>query len=150
MKNWKTTTSGILTALVAIITAVVLPLLNDQSLNGDAIVTAVMSIITALGLICARDSGNGDGGDAQGSDQTARTLKALAKRLNPLLVLAAISLCIASCKHAVTVTATPDGAVITQGDKSLTIDKEHQLVTWTQHPLNPPMVDPVLIIQPSK
>ncbi len=77
MQNWKTTTSGILTALVAVITSVVLPLLDGQDLNGESLITAIVSIITAVGLICAKDSGNGAGGGPP--QQSTKILKTMGK-----------------------------------------------------------------------
>lgn len=146
MKNWKTTTSGILTALVAIITAIVIPLLDGTSLNGDAVVTAIMSVITALGLICAKDSNTGDGG--AGPQQAKSTIKALSKRLGLIIILCAIALVLPACDHNVAI--TPGGAVIDKGDSSLVIDKDMQTITYTQHVSEPPRVDPVIVIHQHK
>ena len=151
MKNWKTTTSGILTALVAVITAIIIPLLNSETLNADSIVTAVMSIITAIGLICAKDSGTGSGGGAGGGtpqDIPGKTIKAVAKTLGYLILICAIPLIITACGHNVTV--TPDHTEICKDGSCLTLDKGSQSITYTQHTAEPPQTAPAVIVQQSK
>jgi len=52
MKNWKTTTSGILTILTAVF-SVILAILNDQTPDFSVLLTA---ITTGIGLMFARDA----------------------------------------------------------------------------------------------
>jgi hypothetical protein len=53
MKNWKTTTAGVLTILVAVIHGVVLPMLAGQPAN----LAEVMGAVTVgSGLILAHDA----------------------------------------------------------------------------------------------
>ena len=53
-----------------------------------------------------------------------------------------------SCGHDVTV--TPDHTEICKGDSCLTVDKDSQTITYTQHTPTPPADQPVVVVLPGK
>jgi len=55
MKNWKTTAAGILTALIALSTAVKAMIDGDPATNPEWTIV-VAAFVTAIGLIMAKDS----------------------------------------------------------------------------------------------
>jgi len=54
LKNWKTTTAGILTILIGVLTGVVMPYLHGQPINTQVVLGAVTAGATG---ILASDSG---------------------------------------------------------------------------------------------
>ncbi len=53
-----------------------------------------------------------------------------------------------SCGHDVTV--TPDHTEICKDDSCLTVDKDSQTITYTQHTPTPPADQPVVVVMPGK
>lgn len=156
--------SGTLWLTVAALLAMIFPQVKEWLENNPIEITSVLGAVNVLlrFLTSGRRelqfpdsedketaSGTGETQESSvtrtGGHDVAKTER-LQKILFPVLFLGAMSL--VSCGHDVTL--TPDGAEVCKGDSCLTLDKDHQTITYTQHTPTPPADQSVVVIQQSK
>lgn len=157
--------SGTLWLTVAALLAMIFPQVKEWLENNPVEITSVLGAVNVLLRFLTSGkreinfpdseeeketaSGTGETQESSvtrtGGHDVAETER-LQKILFPVLFLGAMSL--VSCCHDVTV--TPDGAEVCKGDSCLTLDKDHQTITYTQHTPTPPADQPVVVIQQGK